>query len=193
MRVISGSAGGIPLEVPKTDLRPTMDQVRGAIFSSLAAYVENARVLDLFAGSGGLGIEALSRGAQSAWFVEQNRKAVQTLEKNLTKTRLGQNARVFQCDAFAFLDRLLKQELPPFDLIFADPPYTKTEDADPKKDFSARLVQHEAFGKLLVPGEGIFVLEKAPRSALPEVGANWEIIRQKTYGGTEVLFLRRKS
>jgi 16S rRNA (guanine966-N2)-methyltransferase len=75
MRVVGGIAGGIPLQVPKTDLRPTMDMVKNAIFNSLAECVPGARVLDLFAGTGGLGIEALSRGAASCVFVESDRRA----------------------------------------------------------------------------------------------------------------------
>ena len=79
MRVIAGSAGGLPLIVPKTDIRPTMDRVKAAIFSSLGDRIIGARVLDLFAGTGALGIEALSRGAASAMFVESERAAVATV------------------------------------------------------------------------------------------------------------------
>ena len=105
MRVISGTAGGIPLLVPKTDLRPTMDRVREAIFSSLGEIVIDARVLDLFAGTGSLGIEALSRGAKFATFVERDAKAVEVLKKNLEKTNLGALAKVAKCDAFTFVER----------------------------------------------------------------------------------------
>ena len=81
MRVIAGSAGGIRLEAPKTGIRPTMDRVKAAIFSSLGERVIRARVLDLFAGAGGLGIEALSRGAASATFVEKDDNAVAAIER----------------------------------------------------------------------------------------------------------------
>ena len=90
MRVIAGSAGGIPLVCPKGDhIRPTMDQVRAAIFSSLAESIPEARVLDLFAGTGGMGIEALSRGAAAATFVERDRKTIDCLRRNLEQTHLG--------------------------------------------------------------------------------------------------------
>ncbi|MGZ5553523.1 MAG: RsmD family RNA methyltransferase, partial [Chthoniobacterales bacterium] len=88
MRVIAGSAGGIRLQVPETDVRPTMDRVKAAIFSSLGDRVVNARVLDLFAGTGALGIEALSRGAALAVFVEEKREAVLGIEQNFIRTKL---------------------------------------------------------------------------------------------------------
>jgi len=83
MRVIAGSAGGIQLDVPKSGVRPTMDRVKAAIFSSLGELVPGARVLDLFAGTGALGLEALSRGAASALFVEENAAAISAIERNL--------------------------------------------------------------------------------------------------------------
>src|ERR1700694_5980881 len=101
MRVIAGSAGGIHLTVPQRGVRPTMDRVKAAIFSSLADQVIGAPVLDLFAGSGGLGIEALSRGAASVLFVEEDRQSIAAIEKNLAKTKL--NGRVRQQDVFEFL------------------------------------------------------------------------------------------
>src|ERR1043166_5048036 len=88
MRVIAGSAGGIPLHTPRTDLRPTMDRIKAAIFSSLGEKIIGARVLDLFAGTGALGIEALSRGAVSAIFVESDARAADAIRRNLEKTRL---------------------------------------------------------------------------------------------------------
>src|SRR5437879_11407006 len=104
MRVIAGSAGGIRLAVPKRGVRPTMDRVKAAIFSSLGDSVIGARVLDLFAGTGGLGIEALSRGASSVLFVDDNRPAVVAIEKNLAKTKLTGHVR--QQDVVKFLQRL---------------------------------------------------------------------------------------
>ncbi|PYL05452.1 MAG: 16S rRNA (guanine(966)-N(2))-methyltransferase RsmD, partial [Verrucomicrobia bacterium] len=88
MRVIAGSAGGIRLAVPKRGVRPTMDRVKAAVFSSLGESVAGARVLDLFAGSGALGIEALSRGAFSAVFVEEDRQSAEIIERNLARTKL---------------------------------------------------------------------------------------------------------
>src|ERR1700722_2499175 len=119
MRVVAGSEGGMHLFTPKTDIRPTMDRVKAAIFSSLGEKVIGARVLDLFAGTGGLGIEALSRGSASAVFVEKNAQAVEAIKRNFTKT--GLQGAVQQADVFSFLDRLAAPAV--YDIIFADPPY----------------------------------------------------------------------
>src|SRR4029078_3216455 len=93
MRVIAGSAGGIQLEVPKAGVRPTMDRVKAAIFSSLGDEIIGARVLDLFAGTGSLGIEALSRGAASALFVEEGTAAIAEIERNLARTNIERRVR----------------------------------------------------------------------------------------------------
>ena len=180
MRVIAGSAGGIRLAVPKRGVRPTMDRVKGAIFSSLGDAVVDARVLDLFAGSGALGIEALSRGASSVVFVESDPQSAEIIEGNLAKTKL--KGRIRQQDAFDFLRPASGAEL--FDIVFADPPYEKTEEGE---RFTEKLLANEALSQLM-DADGIFVLEKWPAEALPEM-KQWHLVRQKTYGATEVLFL----
>jgi 16S rRNA (guanine966-N2)-methyltransferase len=180
MRVIAGRAGGIRLSVAKRGVRPTMDRVKGAIFSSLGDAMVEARVLDLFAGSGALGIEALSRGASSVVFVEGDRQSAEIIENNLAKTKL--KGRVRKQDVFDYLRHASGAEM--FDVIFADPPYEKTEDG---RRFTEKLLAHEALSQLLAP-DGIFVLEKRPAEALPEM-KQWRLLRQKKYGATEVLFL----
>jgi len=181
MRVIAGSAGGIHLTVPQRGVRPTMDRVKAAIFSSLADQVIDALILDLFAGSGGLGIEALSRGAASVLFVEEDRESIAAIEKNLAKTNL--RGRVRQQDVFEFLRRSSFAQK--FRIIFADPPYEKTKSG---KRFTEKLLANAALAQLLEPG-GVFVLEKRPAERIPETEL-WNVIRAKTYGATEVLFLR---
>jgi 16S rRNA (guanine966-N2)-methyltransferase len=181
MRVIAGSAGGIHLTVPQRGVRPTMDRVKAAIFSSLADQVIDAPILDLFAGSGGLGIEALSRGAASVLFVEEDRQSIAVIEKNLAKTNLRGHVR--QQDVFEFLRRSSFAEK--FRIIFADPPYEKTKSG---KRFTEKLLANAALAQLLEPG-GVFVLEKRPAERIPETEL-WNVIRAKTYGATEVLFLR---
>jgi 16S rRNA (guanine966-N2)-methyltransferase len=180
MRVIAGTAGGIQLLVPKSGVRPTMDRVKAAIFSSLGQAVVGARVLDLFAGSGALGIEALSRGAATAVFVEQDRQAISAIEKNLAKTKMKGSIR--QADVFAFLRRAASNEK--FQIIFADPPYEKTKSGE---RFTEKLLSDEAVSQLL-ESNGMFVLEKRPNETLPAM-KRWRVIRQKAYGTTEVLFL----
>lgn len=182
MRVIAGVAGGIRLVVPETDVRPTMDRVKGAIFSSLGEQIIAARVLDLFAGTGALGIEALSRGAASALFVEENRAAVLAIEQNFIRAKL--RGRVRRQEVFAFLQSAVATER--YDIIFADPPYEKTKSGGA---FTKLLLENEALPQLLQPS-GVFVLEKRPAEPFlaPEL---WQILRARTYGATEVLFLRR--
>ncbi len=180
MRVIAGSAGGIRLAVPKRGVRPTMDRVKAAIFSSLGDAVVGARVLDLFAGSGALGIEALSRGASSVVFVEADRQSAEIIEGNFAKTKL--KGRIRQQDAFDFLRHTSGAER--FDIIFADPPYEKTQDGE---RFTEKLLANEQLAQLM-DADGIFVLEKQPDEALPDM-KQWRLLRQKRYGATEVLFL----
>lgn len=182
MRVIAGSAGGIRLAVPETDVRPTMDRVKAAIFSSLGERVVNARVLDLFAGTGALGIEALSRGAAAALFVEENRAAVLAIEQNFIRTKL--RGRVRKQEVFGFLDSARPNER--YDVIFADPPYEKTKNGG---EFTRLLLENERLAALLEP-DGVFVLEKRPEEQLiaPRL---WEIVRARRYGATEVLIMQR--
>jgi 16S rRNA (guanine966-N2)-methyltransferase len=184
MRVVAGKSGGIPLKVPKTELRPTMDMVKSAIFSSLGDQVVGARVLDLFAGSGALGIEALSRGAAWASFVEKDRRAAQVIEENLEKTRLaGEPHEVRVSDAFSFLDRRGSPQ--GYNVIFADPPYAG---GSGERDFTPELLASAGLRNALAAG-GVFVLEFRPGERLP-LGNAWECVKQKRYGGTEVAWLR---
>jgi 16S rRNA (guanine966-N2)-methyltransferase len=184
MRVIAGSAGGIPLKTPKTELRPTMDLVRGAIFSSLGEAVVDARVIDLFAGTGSLAIEALSRGARSATLVEADRKACAVIADNLARTRL--QADVVCLDVFRFLQGA--NGTAQADFVFADPPYAKQRG---DRDFAAELLIHVGLPGLLSQ-EGLLVLEVAQHWKQPETPL-WECFRRKRYGSTETLFLRKTS
>ena len=126
MRVITGSARGHPLKVPRSAAtRPTPARAKEAMFSSLGDAVIGARVLDLFAGSGAFGIEALSRGSAEAVFVEADRQACLTIEANLQSTRLAQKAVVMGMDAAHALESMARAGSA-FDIIFADPPYLKS-------------------------------------------------------------------
>jgi 16S rRNA (guanine966-N2)-methyltransferase len=180
MRVIAGSAGGVRLAVPRSGVRPTMDRVKAAIFSSLGEAIIDARVLDLFAGSGALGIEALSRGAYSALFVDEDRQSVETIEKNLAKTKLKGHVR--REEVFEFLRRSSGPER--FHIIFADPPYEKTKSGE---RFTEKLLTNRALAKLLELN-GVFVLEKRPAEKVSETEL-WRVVRRRKYGATEVVFL----
>ena len=181
MRVIAGRAGGVRLMSPKNGVRPTMDRVKAAIFSSLGEIVISARVLDLFAGTGALGIEALSRGANSALFVEEDRQSISAIEKNLSKTQL--TGRVRQQDVFGFLKNA-RATTEKFQIVFADPPYDKMKSGE---RFTDKLLTDETLPELL-ERDGVFVLEKRPGEDIPSTKL-WQVNRQKTYGATEVLFL----
>ncbi len=120
MRVITGSARGMTLRTLEGDnVRPTTDKVKEAVFSAIQFEIEGRRILDLFAGSGQLGIEALSRGAASATFVDADKNAVKIIKENLAKTKLESLATVAQTDSIAFLTMNIKT----FDIAFLDPPY----------------------------------------------------------------------
>jgi 16S rRNA (guanine966-N2)-methyltransferase len=180
MRVIAGSAGGLRLAAPKRGVRPTMDRVKAAIFSSLGDTVIGARVLDLFAGSGALGIEALSRGAASVLFVEEDRQSIAAIKKNLAKVNL--TGRIRQENVFDFLRRSAGMEN--FQIIFADPPYEQTK---PGEHYTEKLLSNEVLPQLL-DSDGVFVLEKRPSELIPATNL-WDVVRARKYGATEVLFL----
>jgi 16S rRNA (guanine966-N2)-methyltransferase len=177
MRVIAGSAGGIRLKIPSHDLRPTMDMVREAVFSALADFVVGARVLDLFAGSGAYGIEALSRGAAQAVFVDDHPRSIEAIRLNLSKTKLI--GKVFRNDAFRFLKKQENQ----YRLVFADPPYAKSAG---DRDFAGELMENASLAAAVEPG-GLLVLECSP---MKEVTTSrfWEITRTKKYGATKLSF-----
>ncbi len=184
MRVIAGSSGGIRLTVPKSGVRPTMDRVKAAIFSSLGERVSGARVLDLFAGSGALGIEALSRGAAAVTFVENDRQAIRAIEQNLART--GLSARISSRNVFDFLNQ--SGDSVRYDLIFADPPYDETKAGE---SFPRLLLENPRLPFCLT-SKGLFVLEKRPGEELANL-LYWQLVRRKTYGATETVFLQPKA
>jgi 16S rRNA (guanine966-N2)-methyltransferase len=181
MRVIAGRAGGVRLVSPKSGVRPTMDRVKAAIFSSLGEIVIGAHVLDLFAGTGALGIEALSRGAESALFVDEDRQSIAAVENNLARTRLS--GRIRNTDVFRFLKNAANSG-EKFRIIFADPPYEQMKSGE---RFTDSLLTNPNLPELLEPN-GLFVLEKRPDEQTLEMKC-WTLLRQKKYGATEVLFL----
>lgn len=124
MRVIAGSAKSMPLKtIPGLETRPTTDRVKETLFNMLQPYLCECRFLDIFAGSGGIGIEALSRGAQFCVFIEKNKKAAAVIEDNLKFTRLIEKSNVWCKDVFQSIALLEEEE--PFDCIFMDPPYNQ--------------------------------------------------------------------
>jgi 16S rRNA (guanine966-N2)-methyltransferase len=178
MRVIAGEARGLPLSAPSPAIRPTMDRVREAIFSSLGDAVPGARVLDLFAGSGALGIEALSRGAASAVFVDANPRCAACVRENLRRARFEASVQVM--DAFKFLELYAESD---FDLIFADPPYGKSAG---DRDFGSELLQYPALASALREN-GMFILERLAGTEETQT-ASLSLVRVRRYGETEVAY-----
>lgn len=177
MRIIAGKAGRLAIQVPKAVARPTTDFVRQAIFSILAEKVEDAAVLDLFAGSGALGLEALSRGAASCVFVDEHRQAESVLRANLAKSRL-EGGRIVRAEVHGWLAR----DAGSYDLIFADPPYAKHAG---DRDHLQELLTKGALPPRLAPG-GYFVAECAAASGTPRA-PGWEVLDRREYGGSAIL------
>lgn len=179
MRVITGIARGRRLEtLPGEDVtRPTTESVKEALFSMIQFEIEDRKVLDLFAGSGQLGIEALSRGARHCTFVDSNRQAMQIIQNNVSHCRLQDNAKFVMNDAESFL--LAKNN---FDIAFLDPPY--------KQDIIKKCLP-----KLLpmMSEDGIIICETARDECLPESISGWYADRVRNYGKTKLTLYRRES
>jgi 16S rRNA (guanine966-N2)-methyltransferase len=171
MRVVAGSVGGRRLRVPPGHAtRPTSELVRGAIFNSLTSLglVDGATVCDLFAGSGALGIEALSRGAASAVFVERDRKAADTIRANLADLGLAERGRVVVADALTWAAGAA-----PADIAFIDPPYA-----------------FEGWSQLLANLSADVVVAESGQP-VPEV-EGWSVLKVRRHGGTVVTLLQRR-
>ncbi len=190
LRVIAGDAKGVRLDVPEgLEVRPTLDKIKGAMFSALGD-LEGARVLDLCSGSGNLGLEALSRGAEEVVMIERVRAFCNNITSNLAKveksilgygkrTKDDFSATVINADALK-APQLLRSKKGHFDVIFADPPYIPEENQKGPLDV---LTSSELAG--FVHEDAILVLESGPEAliALPD-NLPWELLRRKNYGAT---------
>jgi 16S rRNA (guanine(966)-N(2))-methyltransferase RsmD len=179
MRVIAGTARGVRLIAPKgLDVRPTLDRVRESLFNILAPRLEDARFLDLFAGTGANGIEALSRGARTAVFVDSEPRSLEVIRRNLEAARLAAAATCFRVVLPGALDDLGRKEQP-FDVVFADPPYVFA-------DYDRLLAGVGETG--LMAQDGIAVIEHAARMIIPENAGGLVRYRQAVYGDTALSF-----
>jgi pantetheine-phosphate adenylyltransferase/16S rRNA (guanine(966)-N(2))-methyltransferase RsmD len=178
LRIIAGTARGVKLAPVPKGVRPTSDRVREAIFNSLGQFFDGGEVLDLYAGTGALGIEALSRGCERATFVEKNGRAARVIRENLARTGFAEKGEVLRADVGVALERLVSSKRK-FHLIFADPPYRI-----PPSEIEG-VLKHLAF--LLAPG-GRVVLESGDSPA--QTTKNMKGVSRR-YGGTVVTFFER--
>ena len=179
MRVITGKARGIQLKTPEGELtRPTADRVKEALFSIINFDVPNAKVLDLFGGTGQLGIEALSRGADSAVFVDAREEACGLIRENLKRTKLHNQGKVVRSDYMSYLKQCWEQ----FDIILLDPPY-------------AEEFLENALKKIteidILQSNGIIVTERPLGKDLPFVFEGYERSRDYKYGKTLLTIYRK--
>ncbi|MDD9301503.1 MAG: 16S rRNA (guanine(966)-N(2))-methyltransferase RsmD [Desulfobacter sp.] len=179
MRIISGQNRGKKLiQIQGRDIRPTSDRVREALFNIIGPAIRGQRMLDFFAGTGAFGLEALSRGAESAVFVDAAPASCEVIQKNIALCNMASSATLVCHD-------LVKSPLPDlaetFDLIFMDPPYNK--------GYGEKVLGKEGFIKLLAP-DGLIIVEQSFKERLANPLNSLDIYRQKKYSKTFVSFLR---
>ena len=189
MRIIGGRAAGLLIKVPKGfDVRPTPDLVRQAIFNSLATRVGGARVLDLFSGSGALGLECLSRGAASVISVEKSSRHAAMIRQNLQALQLPpENFELRTQDAFTVIGRLAAERRE-FDLIMADPPFGEKNIGRRSTSLSQQLLDDERLPGLLA-ASGLFVLGHTKRDTL-SLPPSWHEVKVMKHGDSMMRFLR---
>jgi 16S rRNA (guanine966-N2)-methyltransferase len=178
MRITSGFAKGMNLKVPKiTDIRPAQEVARLAVFSMLADHIADRRILELYAGSGAYGLEALSRGAKHATFIDNNPLAIKAIEDNLQHARFWGKARVERHDALRYL--MDSHEV--FDVIFLAPPYAYGI----PKPLLYHLAEH-------LTDDGLVIYDHAKSSVFPVSNEHLTVTDQRTYGATAITILRHK-
>lgn len=183
MRVIAGTARSLPLKtVPSMDVRPTTDKTKETLFNILMPYLNGCRFLDLFSGSGAIGIEAISRGAAIAVFVEKDLAAQRCIEENLTFTRLKDKGLLMKQEVFSALKRLENGD--PFDIIFMDPPY----------DHELEKQVLEALKDSPLADENTRIVIEASKMTDFSYAGDWgyEIYKEKIYKNNKHIFIRKK-
>ncbi|MFH1848151.1 MAG: 16S rRNA (guanine(966)-N(2))-methyltransferase RsmD [Candidatus Omnitrophota bacterium] len=182
MRVIAGQFRSRLISPPKgANIRPTSDRVKESLFAILSRFVEGKKALDLFSGSGSLGIEALSRGAQSVVFVDNRTQCVSAITDNLYVLGIN-NSKVVLKGAFLFIKSAFKAEIS-FDVIFADPPYYK----DLAKKTLKLLDNYN-----IITSSGLVIIEHHKRDTLPDGLTNLGLFRQAKYGETLLSFFKKR-
>lgn len=183
MRVIAGTARSLPLKTVRgNNTRPTTDRIKETLFNMISAQVPGCRFLDLFAGSGAIGIEALSRGAQCAAFVEQDRNALQVIRQNLNFTHLTENARVIAGDVIRTVTSMDGEKS--FGVIFMDPPYDNGLE---------RKVLEALRENSIADRDTLIIIEASAEtdfSYLDDLG--YTLVKEKQYGSNRHMFVKKK-
>ena len=181
MRIIAGKARSLPLKtISGTDTRPTTDRIKETLFNMLNPYLYDCQFLDLFAGSGQIGLEAVSRGAAKAVFVENNRKAAACIEENIAFTRFTEECTLMVCDAVTAIRRMAGREC--FDLVFMDPPYGRNLEQDVLRALASSGAIHE---------DSLIVVEASLEADLSyAVDLGYEVTKEKAYRTNQHIFLR---
>ena len=181
MRVISGIARGTKIKsIDSMSTRPTLDRVKEALFNILQNYIKNAIVLDLFAGSGALGIEALSRGAKRTYFCDINKEAIKIIKENLEKTRLIEKSVIYNEDYIIAIKKIKE----PLSIVFLDPPY--------KLDLAVKSIKELQKNKLLTNNSIIIIETDELNRDIEELQKieNLEIIDNRKYGRANLIFIK---
>lgn len=183
VRVVSGLKKGLHLKaVPGVSTRPTTDKVKEAIFNIIGPYFDGGNGLDLFGGSGGLGIEALSRGIDKVIFVDRDQKAIQTIKGNLETCRLEEQAEVFRNDAVRAIKAIVKRDIQ-FKLILLDPPYKQQK----LTEIIEKISEHQ-----LLTNDGYIVAEHDSEVLLEKSIGDFTLVRHEEYGIIGVSIYRYK-
>ena len=183
MRIIAGTARSLPLRAPEgLDTRPTSDQIKETLFNMLQYEIPGCYFLDLFAGSGQMGLESLSRGGEYSVFVENNRKAAKCIEDNINFTKFDKNARLLVSDAVSALYTIEGKYK--FDIVFMDPPYNK--------ELEKGVLEYLSTSSLLKP-DSIIIVEASTETSFDYVEEmGYEITKYKKYKTNVHVFLKRK-
>ena len=181
MRVIAGTARSLPLKTPEgKDTRPTTDRIKETLFNMLQTYIPDCVFVDMFSGSGGIGIEALSRGARKAYFIENAPKAISCIEQNLAFTKFTDRAIVIKQDACAGLNNIYEKQV---DIIFMDPPYDQEHE---------KRVLSVLRGMKYVTGETLIIVEAALKTDfdyLEDMG--FQVLKEKKYKTNKHVYISR--
>ena len=183
MRVIAGSAKRMPLKtIEGLDTRPTTDRIKETLFNMISGYLADSYFLDLFSGSGAIGIEALSRGAAKAVLVEQNKKAVNCIRENLRFTKLADRAEVYETDVIHALKLLEKKNK--FDYIFMDPPYNQM--------LEKRVLEYLKNSEVLSK-DALIIVEASLETDMSYAGElGFVVVKEKLYKTNKHVFLERE-